>query len=352
MSEEERAFQIDRVSVVIPCWNRDDLIVETLESLRAQSHEDWEAIVVDDLSTDRSADLVLEVAAEDSRVQLVQNPWKRRGASPSRNLGASLASGEFVLFLDSDDLLAPFALEHRVRALRDDPRAGIVASLTQSFQGEPMEMGNLWNVSTSEDDLDRFCRGDNPWITIGAMYRRNERFESIRWPDEAVTMDDWEYSIRMLSRGTLVTKLASVDSYYRVAHGDSIMQLNITNHPLQRDICERRRGELFRVVDVLERDGNLSSLRKEGLAYCHFRQAEQFAIAGLANEAQRTLLQAAFLGLGSRWMWAEMRAVFRLLDVKFARWAAWRYLPRRFHFTQRLRSKTLLQLPAPEVGRR
>lgn len=97
------------ISVIIPCYNSEDWIEETIKSVSRQSAADIEIIVVDDGSTDGSAAIVGRLASQDSRIKLYRQP--NAGPSAARNAGLSQAQGEFVTFVDADDLLYQGALE-------------------------------------------------------------------------------------------------------------------------------------------------------------------------------------------------------------------------------------------------
>ncbi len=111
------------VTVVTPVFNGADHLGETILSVQAQTLPELEHIVVDDGSTDDSADIVRAAARDDPRIRLVQQP--NAGLSAARNAGARHADrgNEFILFLDDDDLLRPAALELLVTALRAAPDA-------------------------------------------------------------------------------------------------------------------------------------------------------------------------------------------------------------------------------------
>ncbi len=102
------------VSIIIPCHNAADFLTDTLCSIQAQTFVDWEAVCVDDGSTDGTADFLGQAAASDPRIRLVHTA--HAGAGAARNLGVRHAKAERVLFFDSDDLLHPFALEMLMRA--------------------------------------------------------------------------------------------------------------------------------------------------------------------------------------------------------------------------------------------
>src|SRR5437762_10442063 len=97
------------ISVIIPCFNAEHFIREAIESVLQQTHCDFEIIVVDDGSTDGSRAIVESIGPT---IGLVCGP--NLGASAARNRGTRLAKGEFIQYLDADDVLAPDALARRV----------------------------------------------------------------------------------------------------------------------------------------------------------------------------------------------------------------------------------------------
>ena len=112
------------VSVIIPCYNGGTTIGETLESLQKQTFDDWEAIVVNDGSTDNSMEIIHKYQAQDSRI--VQIDQENQGLPGARNSGLAVARGEYVNFLDADDLLLPNMLQNTVCKLRDNPSLAAV----------------------------------------------------------------------------------------------------------------------------------------------------------------------------------------------------------------------------------
>src|ERR671916_3003782 len=97
-----------KVSVVIPCYNQAHFLGEAIESVLSQTYEEFELIVVDDGSKDDTEELASSYAAEDARVRLIRQ--QNRGLAGARNRGLSESSGEYVVFLDSDDRLLEEAL--------------------------------------------------------------------------------------------------------------------------------------------------------------------------------------------------------------------------------------------------
>lgn len=110
-----------QISILIPLFNREDLIKETLNSILGQSFVDWECIVVDDGSTDNSWEVVSLFAKDDKRIHCYKRPdTLEKGANSCRNFGFTKAKGEYVQWFDSDDVMLPNKLEAEHRAIVKD----------------------------------------------------------------------------------------------------------------------------------------------------------------------------------------------------------------------------------------
>lgn len=126
------------ISIVIAAYNRAELLRETLDSIRAQTRDDWECIVVDDHSTDSTADTIRQYEAMDSRFQFRTRPLDHpRGASSGRNEGYRASRGRFLYFFDSDDLLDPEFLETFVPYLERDDELDVLNFRQHRFSGRP-----------------------------------------------------------------------------------------------------------------------------------------------------------------------------------------------------------------------
>ena len=111
-------------SIIIPLYNKENVIVDTLESILSQSFEDFEIIIIDDGSTDMSVDRVASVA--ERRVKLYKKD--NGGVSSARNFGMARAKGEWLMFLDADDKLEPNTLQHFANAISIHPTIEIFIS--------------------------------------------------------------------------------------------------------------------------------------------------------------------------------------------------------------------------------
>jgi glycosyltransferase involved in cell wall biosynthesis len=105
------------VSIILPCYNCQDYIGRAITSVIAQSYHDWELLIVDDGSTDRSPEIIRQRAAGDSRIRVFTQP--NGGVSKARNLALANASGEYICLLDADDWLPENSLQARINKFKE-----------------------------------------------------------------------------------------------------------------------------------------------------------------------------------------------------------------------------------------
>lgn len=107
------------VSIVTPNYNCQKYIAETIESVLKQTYTNWEMLIVDDCSTDGSYETALEYSKKDTRIKVFRNE-NNLGAAISRNKALDVANGEYIAFLDSDDLWLPEKLEKQIKFMQDN----------------------------------------------------------------------------------------------------------------------------------------------------------------------------------------------------------------------------------------
>lgn len=103
----------DKVSIITPSWNSEKYIEKTIESVQNQTYSNWEMIIVDDCSTDKTVEIVEEISKIDSRIKLLRQSTNA-GAAKARNRSLSESSGRYVAYLDADDIWKPTKLEKQI----------------------------------------------------------------------------------------------------------------------------------------------------------------------------------------------------------------------------------------------
>lgn len=112
------------VSVIVPVYNAEKFIREAMDSVRAQTYENWELLLVEDGSNDGSVDVITGYIAEtqETRIRLIRQP-SNQGAARARNRGVREAAGRYIAYLDADDLWVPEKLEHELRFVEEKDAA-------------------------------------------------------------------------------------------------------------------------------------------------------------------------------------------------------------------------------------
>jgi glycosyltransferase involved in cell wall biosynthesis len=165
------------VSVIIPVYNVEAFIADTLDSVLRQTFQDFEVIVVDDESPDGSVELVKQF--QDPRIRLIHQ--KNRGLAGARNAGIRVAKGQFLAFLDSDDMWRPEKLEKHIQHLKASPDVGVSYSRSEFMdeQSRPLGtyiMSRLRNITAQELLL------TNPVGNGSAPVIRREVLDEIAYP--------------------------------------------------------------------------------------------------------------------------------------------------------------------------
>lgn len=158
------------VSVIVPAYNAERTIDETLLSIRAQTHVALEVLVVDDGSKDRTAELALAHAAQDSRVRLIRQV--NGGVAAARNRGIAEAKSEFIAPVDADDLWKPTKIERQLEVMLADERIALVYTFYSAIDGASQVLQFTVDPPRQGDVLRHICRGNFVGNGSAALMRR------------------------------------------------------------------------------------------------------------------------------------------------------------------------------------
>jgi len=161
----------DLVSIIIPVYNREAHLRVTLHSLQAQTYRNWECILVDDQSTDKSVNILKEFEEEDSRFKVLIRPDNRqKGANACRNFGFEHAKGTFINWFDSDDLMEPDFIQKKLSVF--DAKTDVVLSKTKIYYvKDQMEVFEQRTHLTS-NLLEDFITRKISWYLPDPMYTK------------------------------------------------------------------------------------------------------------------------------------------------------------------------------------
>jgi glycosyltransferase involved in cell wall biosynthesis len=233
-----------RISVLMPCFNHGAFIAEAVDSVLAQTFQDFEIIVVDDGSTEPpTLDALSRVGGPRTTVLTIVN----RGLPAARNHAALHASGEFFCAVDADDKLAPTWFEKAVRVLDDRPDIMFVSHWLETFGDE------RWTWTPDRCDLASLLARN---AVNGAALVRRAVFESMGGYDETMRdgCEDWDFWLRLVERGCHGIIIPEVLFYYR-RRSDSMSRLmldeQVYRRPLEVLVAKHAGAYREHLTDVL-----------------------------------------------------------------------------------------------------
>jgi len=247
------------VSIITPTKDRLELLKQTIASVRAQTYPHWECLVVDDSSTDGTPEAVEQLGREEPRIRLFRQAGVQGGAPVCRNQGFAAARGDYVVFLDSDDLLAPFCLEERVRVMEANPAAGFAVSPHIQFQDHPADLRRLPRLfNTAEDDLTRFLKKDIVWFTTGPIWKRATLQALGSWDETLLSGQEWDLHIRALTSRIPYVKINEPDWFWRVSGA----RQTIGSRWFEPASLANRQAQLFVIAQRVQAAGMLTTARR------------------------------------------------------------------------------------------
>ncbi|GAB1544822.1 hypothetical protein NUACC21_74980 [Scytonema sp. NUACC21] len=203
------------VSILIPCYNADPWLAETLQSALAQTWQYKEIIFVDDGSTDRSLAIAKEF--ENTRIKVIcQN---NRGASAARNRALQEAQGDFIQYLDADDLLAPDKIECQLQLYQQTKSEYLLSGEWARFYNSPTEAKFIpepvWNDMSPVDWLVCSWEGGGMMHPAAWLVPRTIVEKAGLWNENLDLNDDGEYFSRVVLASQSVKFCLGAKSYYR-----------------------------------------------------------------------------------------------------------------------------------------
>lgn len=255
------AHEEELASVILPAYNRAHFLPDAIGSVIDQTYRPVELLVVDDGSTDNTREVV-EVLSErpDSGLRIRFFHQRNQGAPAARNLGLLKSQGEFVHFLDSDDILHPQALAFQVYILRENPELDFTSGPVDFFDDGFMPKLNdrvqpNWRSSIAESP----GTASQP---VSALYRRKACQHIGPWHESLERMQDWEYAFRIAA---LRLKGASLEQPYYYARSHS--------HGSIGDLLDRPEGVLvdLRSLSAIEHVVAVAEAPTEDMVYTIFR---------------------------------------------------------------------------------
>ncbi len=182
-------------SIIIPAYNAIKYLPETLESVLKQTFTDFEVLIINDGSFDNIVEWAADI--KDSRVKLISQT--NQGVSAARNTGIAEAKGEYIAFLDADDLWEPTKLEKQLQCLMNNPSLGFVHTAMLLIDGEGKSLGRKFTSNIEGEALKPLLE-NNTVVTSSVIVTRNCLETVGNFNKNLSFSEDWELWVRIASR--------------------------------------------------------------------------------------------------------------------------------------------------------
>ena len=207
------------VSVIIPNYNKSKYVKETILSVLNQDYKDWECIIIDDFSSDNSVSVISNLIKNEKRFHLMKNS-SNCGANFSRNIGLKKSKGDFVMFLDADDILSPNCLSLRLDKLLCENDLDFGVFPIGTFHNNIGDDEFVWN-NFSGVHLDRFLYHDLPWLICSVIWKKEFLDNFGGFSEDFHRMQDVEFHSRVLIKSNPIYKTfdsLNPDCFYRISN--------------------------------------------------------------------------------------------------------------------------------------
>jgi len=279
------------VSVITPVFNRAQFIEAAIDSIAGQRYRPVELVLADDGSTDESPRLIQaarEKYAEQAGFTIRYRRQENAGAASARNLGLRHCRGEFIVYVESDDVLYPNALEWGVDRLRANPDAALAYFRVQVADEHLRPLtGETLGKPPSGSDADYT---DYLWHTMGPLYRRRTLHAAGPWDPQMRASDDWEYGSRIKLMGFMGPYDERIWGCYR-QHEQERLNVYSFNHRYVMNV--------ERALDLITRtareQGRLSPTVSRLLARRYLVHALELGMHAHRADQQRLLRKAGEL---------------------------------------------------------
>ena len=197
------------ISIIVPCYNVAEFLHETLDSILAQSYSDWECIIVDDGSSDSTAEIAKKYSQKDSRFKYINQ--ENKGLAGARNTGVKNSCGKYILPLDGDDLIDSLYIEKAVKILEEKADVKVVYAFARFFGAK----SNKWRLR--DYSYKQLLLGNR--IFCSCIYRRVD-YDRVNGYDENMPVyEDWDFLIRLLYPDGKAFRIPEVMFFYRARRG-------------------------------------------------------------------------------------------------------------------------------------
>jgi glycosyltransferase involved in cell wall biosynthesis len=223
------------VSVIVPVYNTEKYLTECIDSILAQTYQTIEVILVDDGSTDQSAEIAVQKSREDPRISVIRQ--MNQGVGSARNQGVKMAQGDYLSFIDADDWIEPDMIEQLVKSARRHNSDLVLSGWFQysdqqdkpkvMFPCESFELQSAMQLVPQYDMIRAFMHNDNGSFPAGKLFRRTIITQNnLSFERDMAIGEDYLFLLRFFAAGERFTFVRKAYYHYRFVSGSTINRYN------------------------------------------------------------------------------------------------------------------------------
>ena len=265
------------VSVIIPTYNRANLVAKAIKSVLSQTYQDFEIIVIDDGSTDNTEEIIR--GFKDKRVKYIKKYKENKGSSVARNIGIKVARGKYIALLDSDDEWLPEKLDKQIKVIKNEfPEVGVVCSWSYNIDKKGNYISKRY-LPKKDGYIYEDLLSTNP-ISVPTVLIKKECFNRVGLFDDLLNaQEDWDMWIR-------------IAKYYRFA----LIKVPLVKYRLHpNQISKNLEVKIITANRILVKYANELKKRPDAHSKHYFYIGNRLCHIGKTKEGQRYLQKAVLL---------------------------------------------------------
>lgn len=267
------------ISIIVPVYNVEKYLDKCVRSILAQTFKDFELILVDDGSNDRSGEMCDEYSKSDSRIKVIHK--KNGGLSSARNAGIEISTGEFIGFVDSDDYIDDDMYELLYNNLIRENADMSICNKYDCYNEKPLKINkDCYKVLNTEEAIYSLCEGKMFGVSACDKLYKRELFEKIRYPEKR-TAEDAFVIVELLMKCKIIVATTK-QKYYHYHRAGSISSERSVKNCLDAMEADQKNYDL-----ICSHYPSLRSIALQRICYSYFYALDGLLLNGESNYADK-----------------------------------------------------------------
>lgn len=277
-------FENIKISIILTTFNRAHLIDKMINSIKAQTHNNWECLIIDDNSKDNTKAIVKELIKDEERFQFIVKPLnKRKGLPSSRNIGIKKAKGNYIVFFDDDDIVHPQLLEFCIKSIKKYPNSDFVHYKKKSFTNKletVLLKPLLIDVKKIETKIfEDVIIGELPLASCTVLWKTTI-LQSNLFNENLMYAEEWECYSRILIKNNLKGLLLNNVLYFNKKHPNSNTSEFWNNAPNR---VNSKKEASKNIIETLQKHQKLTNKLAKYFIYLSYHYKDK-SIANLVTD--------------------------------------------------------------------